>query len=196
MSSYDPGLCHSYSITPWYLCQRLWSGNRSSCQRQTFCPDIKCLSAGHRCNLLAQTFRLTIHIFSHVHVKGESQTYFVWVTHLCLLPWITCGTECLFLITGKNRKGICLIRKLKKRVFKVWCKWLRQIFIFTWLGWDFFLSNLVSQSLGLGIGESCSTGFILANKRSVFMFTQQANTWGQDTKISIGYCRKATITAL
>lgn len=130
ISSYDLGLYHSYSIIPWYLCQRLWSGNRSSCQRQTFCPDITCLSAGHRCNLLAQTFRLTIRIFSHVHVKGESRTYFVWVTRLCWLPWITYGTECLFLITGKNRKGICLIRKLKKKIVQSWVKMV---------GADFFL---------------------------------------------------------
>lgn len=60
----DLGLYPSYCIAPWCLCQRLWSGNRSSCQRQTFCPDIKYLSAGHRCNLLAQTFRLTLYIFS------------------------------------------------------------------------------------------------------------------------------------
>lgn len=37
----------------------------------------------------------------------------------------------------------------------------------TWLGWDFFRSNFASQSLGLavGVGESCSAGFNLANKR-------------------------------
>lgn len=37
----------------------------------------------------------------------------------------------------------------------------------TWLFWDFFRSNFVSQSLGLavGVGESCSAGFDLTNKR-------------------------------
>lgn len=118
----------SYSMiqAPWYLCQRLWSGNRSSCQTGTFCPDIKCLSAGHRCNLLAQTFTLTIQYFfaSHVHVKRESETYFVWVTHLCWPPWITYDTGHLSLITGKDRIDVCLIRKLKKtktkQLHKVW----------------------------------------------------------------------------
>lgn len=106
----------SYSMiqAPWCLCQRLWSGNRSSCQTRTFCPDIKYLSAGHRCNLLAQTFTLTIQYFfaSHVHLKRESETYFVWVTHLCWPPWITYDTGHLSLITGKNRIDVCLIRKL------------------------------------------------------------------------------------
>lgn len=36
---------------PLCLCQTLWSGSRSSGQRQTFGPGRGCLSAGHRCNL-------------------------------------------------------------------------------------------------------------------------------------------------
>jgi len=40
------------TLVPSCLCQRLWSGNRSSYRRGTFFPDIKCLSAGHTCSLL------------------------------------------------------------------------------------------------------------------------------------------------
>lgn len=186
---------------PWYLCQRLWSGNRSSCQTGTFCPDIKCLSAGHRCNLLAQTFTLTIRYFfaSHVHVKRESETYFVWVTHLCWPPWITYDTGHLSLITGKDRIDVCLIRKLKKNK-----KTIAQSLVLsvkpdcvpTWLGWDFFLSYFVSQSLGLSIGESCSTGFNLTSKRSVFMLKKQTREDRTETETSSSYSRKATDTAL
>lgn len=39
------------ATAPWCPCRRLWSGNRSSCPRQTFYPDTKCLSAAHTCSL-------------------------------------------------------------------------------------------------------------------------------------------------
>lgn len=105
---------HSISvfiILPWYLCRRLWSGNRSSYQRRTFCPDTKCLSAGHKCNLSAQRV-LHVQINSLtilcLLVKRWSETYSVWVSHLCWPPWTTCDTERSSLITKKkNRNEIC-----------------------------------------------------------------------------------------
>lgn len=96
-----------FIVLPWYLCQRLWNGNRSSYQRRTFCPDTKCLSAGHKCNLSAQRVlniqinNLTIRC---LHVKRRPETYSVWVSHLCWPPWTTCDTERLSLITEKKEQ--------------------------------------------------------------------------------------------
>lgn len=108
-----------FIVLPWYLCQRLLSGNRSSYQRRTFCPDTKCLSAGHKCNLSAQRV-LNIQInnltIACLHVKRRPETYSVWVSHLCWPPWTTCDTECSSLITEKkkNRKEICFVGKAAK----------------------------------------------------------------------------------
>lgn len=110
-----------FIVLPWYLCQRLWSGNRSSYQRRTFCPDTKCLSAGHKCNLSAQRV-LNIQInnltIACLHVKRRPETYSVWVSHLCWPPWTTCDTECSSLITEKKRteRRFVLLGKLQKRV--------------------------------------------------------------------------------
>ncbi len=44
-------LCTLCVMVPLCLCQTLWSGSRSSGQRQTSVPGRGCLSAEHRCNL-------------------------------------------------------------------------------------------------------------------------------------------------
>lgn len=152
--------------TPWCLCQRLWSGNRSSCRRRTFCPDIKCLSAGRRCNLSAQTLRLAI---SHFVLLCENTVWnLLCLSDSSLLTSLNNLWYCMFVLESwkeQSRRGFHgeNFRNMVQTLVKT-------VTVITRFGCDFFLSNFGSQSLGLGNGESCSAGFSLAsNKGCVYV---------------------------
>lgn len=68
----------------------------------------------------------------------------------------------------------------------------------TWLGWDFFRSNFASQSLGLAVavGESCSAGFDLANKRDPRLCFGRGGPrtgWGKPVQLTAQGEKKQTL---
>lgn len=100
----DDSAGSSRGDVPSCLCRRLWSGNRSSYLRRTSCPDTKCPSAGHTCNLWTGTGPSDAVCPSQA--ATEHKTYFAWVTRFCSLPWTACDTERLSSIAEKHVENV------------------------------------------------------------------------------------------